>query len=77
MAAGAPETGAAGMVTVTEDGVEVVRLWVARPGEPEKYPDGRKTVEVVVSNQVEVVSRDLAAPVLKFWWEVDDADVPG
>lgn len=61
---------------VTDNGTEVVELWLARPGQPEKYPDGRKRIQVVVNPQMEVVSRDLAAPVLRFSWEVDDADVP-
>jgi len=61
---------------VTDNGTEVVELWLARLGQPEKYPDGRKRIQVVVNPQVEVVSRDLTAPRLRFGWEVDDADVP-
>lgn len=61
---------------VTDSGAEVVELVLARPGQPEKYPDGRKRLQVVVNNQIEVVSRDVTAPRLRFGWEVDDADVP-
>lgn len=61
---------------VTDNGTEVVELWLARPGRPEKYPEGKKRIQVVVNPQVEVVSRDLTEPRLRFGWEVDDADVP-